>query len=44
MNMKWKSKGYTLDDQEKAKLQTEAATRLAARSAALDIKRGTNAI
>ena len=38
INMKWKSKGYSLDPAEKAKLQAEAATKLAARSAALEEK------
>jgi putative DNA primase/helicase len=33
IDMKWKSKGYTLDPQEKAKLQAEAATKLAERAA-----------
>ncbi|MCP4287509.1 MAG: DUF1738 domain-containing protein [Gammaproteobacteria bacterium] len=31
--IKWKSKGYSLDHQEKAKLQAEAASKLAARAA-----------
>ena len=43
INMKWKSKGYSLDPAEKAKLQAEAATRLAARSAALEEKQETAA-
>ena len=38
INMKWKSKGYSLNPAEKAKLQAEAATKLAARSAALEEK------
>lgn len=33
IDMKWKSKGYSLDPQEKAKLQAEAAEKLAARAA-----------
>ncbi|PLY11757.1 MAG: DNA primase [Sedimenticola sp.] len=33
LDMKWKSKGYSLDPQEKAKLQAEAAEKLAARAA-----------
>ena len=33
VDMKWKSKGYSLDPQEKAKLQAEAAEKLAARQA-----------
>ncbi|ECZ2944983.1 DUF1738 domain-containing protein [Salmonella enterica] len=33
VDMKWKSKGYSLDPEEKAKLQAEAATKLAARAA-----------
>lgn len=33
LDMKWKSKGYTLDPEEKAKLQAEAATKLAERAA-----------
>nr|BCU00973.1 hypothetical protein [uncultured bacterium] len=33
LDMKWKSKGYTLDPEEKAKLQAEAATKLADRAA-----------
>ncbi|WP_027156702.1 strawberry notch-like NTP hydrolase domain-containing protein [Methylobacter luteus] len=36
IDMKWKSKGYTLDPQEKAKLQAEAATKLAERAAEQD--------
>ena len=34
MDITWKSKGYALSDQEKAKLQAEAATKLAEREAA----------
>jgi antirestriction protein ArdC/phage/plasmid primase-like uncharacterized protein len=33
VDMKWKSKGYSLDPAEKAKLQAEAATKLAERAA-----------
>ena len=33
VDMKWKSKGYSLDSTEKAKLQAEAAEKLAARAA-----------
>jgi putative DNA primase/helicase len=33
LDMKWKSKGYSLDPQEKAKLAAEAADKLAARAA-----------
>jgi antirestriction protein ArdC/phage/plasmid primase-like uncharacterized protein len=33
VDMKWKSKGYSLDPQEKAKLQAEAASKLAERAA-----------
>lgn len=36
IDMKWKSKGYSLDPQEKAKLQAEAADKLAARQAEQD--------
>ena len=36
VDMKWKSKGYSLDPEEKAKLQAEAATKLAARAAEQD--------
>lgn len=36
LDMKWKSKGYTLDPEEKAKLQAEAATKLAERAAEQD--------
>ncbi|KKY03935.1 hypothetical protein NY96_25970 [Xanthomonas citri pv. fuscans] len=36
VDMKWKSKGYTLDPEEKARLQAEAATKLAARAAEQD--------
>ncbi len=36
IDMKWKSKGYSLDSQEKAKLQAEAAVKLAARQAERD--------
>lgn len=32
-DMRWKSKGYVLDDAEKARLQAEAATKLAERAA-----------
>lgn len=35
VDMKWKSKGYSLDPAEKAKLQAEAAEKLAARAAEL---------
>jgi putative DNA primase/helicase len=34
MDITWKSKGYALSDEEKAKLQAEAATKLAEREAA----------
>lgn len=36
VDMKWKSKGYSLDPAEKAKLQAEAADKLAARAAELE--------
>jgi len=36
VDMKWKSKGYSLDPAEKAKLQAEAAEKLAARAAELE--------
>ena len=36
IDMKWKSKGYSLGPQEKAKLQAEAADKLAARQAEQD--------
>ncbi|WP_419636863.1 toprim domain-containing protein, partial [Thiolapillus sp.] len=36
IDMKWKSKGYSLDSQEKARLQAEAAVKLAARQAERD--------
>lgn len=36
VDMKWKSKGYSLDPEEKAKLQAEAAAKLAARAAEQD--------
>jgi antirestriction protein ArdC/phage/plasmid primase-like uncharacterized protein len=36
IDIKWKSKGYALDPQEKAKLQAEAATKLAERAAEQD--------
>lgn len=36
IDMKWKSKGYSLDPAEKAKLQAEAAEKLAARAAELE--------
>jgi antirestriction protein ArdC/phage/plasmid primase-like uncharacterized protein/predicted RNA methylase len=36
LDMRWKSKGYSLDPEEKAKLQAEAATKLAARAAEQD--------
>jgi antirestriction protein ArdC/phage/plasmid primase-like uncharacterized protein len=36
IEMKWKSKGYTLDPQEKSKLHAEAATKLAERAAEQD--------
>jgi antirestriction protein ArdC/phage/plasmid primase-like uncharacterized protein len=36
IELKWKSKGYALDPQEKAKLQAEAATKLAERAAEQD--------
>lgn len=36
LDMKWKSKGYALDPEEKAKLHAEAATKLAARAADQD--------
>ena len=35
VDMKWKSKGYSLTDEQKATLQAEAATKLQAREAAL---------
>ena len=35
VEMKWKSKGYSLTDEQKATLQAEAATKLQAREAAL---------
>lgn len=35
VDMKWKSKGYSLTDEQKATLQAEAATKLQARDAAL---------
>jgi len=33
VSMKWKSKGYALSDEDRAKIQAEAATKLAARAA-----------
>lgn len=36
VEMKWKSKGYSLDPEEKAKLQAEAAAKLEARAAELE--------